>query len=151
MNNDQVSSGVLFVFGLAVCLRSIHYELGTLSAPESGLMPFLTGAAISSFSGAGFVHATIKSRRGEGWASLLKGLHLKRPLIILASLASYIVLLKPLGFFLCTAAFMGFLLRAIVAQRWPVVIGVALLTAIASYLIFEIWLKAQLPIGPWGI
>jgi hypothetical protein len=32
-----------------------------------------------------------------------------------------------------------------------VVIGVALLSAVASYLIFDIWLKAQLPKGPLGI
>jgi hypothetical protein len=32
-----------------------------------------------------------------------------------------------------------------------VVIACSILTAAASYLIFEVWLKAQLPKGPLGI
>ena len=63
---------------------------------------------------------------------------------------AYALLLHSLGFSLCTALFVGFLLRAVKPQRWPVVMAGGILAALGTYGIFELWLKAQLPRGPWG-
>ena len=151
MNNDQGSSALLFFLGLTICLNSIPYKLGSLSSPESGFMPFLAGVVVSFFAIVGFIDATLRRKKGEGWSSVLQGMRWDRALVILISLLAYALLLVPLGFFLCTSLFIAFLLRGIVPQRWPVVIIGALLTATASYIIFEIWLKAQLPKGILGI
>ena len=69
----------------------------------------------------------------------------------MAALAGYVLLVKTLGFLICTALFTGFLLRAVVPQRWGTVFAVALITALVSYGIFQVWLKAQLPSGILGI
>lgn len=151
MNNDQLSGAVWFGLGLAVCLGSLQYKLGTPAAPGTGFMPFLTGLAICFFSGIGLIHATLRKRRGEGWSPVLQGVFWKNAMIILVSLLAYALLLFPLGFVITTTLFIAFLLRAIVPQRWSVVIACSILTAAASYLIFEVWLKAQLPKGPLGI
>ena len=151
MNNDQLSGAVWFGLGLAVCLGSLQYKLGTPAAPGTGFMPFLTGLAICFFSGIGLIHATLRKRRGEGWSPVLQGVSWKNAMIILVSLLAYALLLFPLGFVITTTLFIAFLLRAIVPQRWSVVIACSILTAAASYLIFEVWLKAQLPRGPLGI
>lgn len=151
MNNDQLSGAVWFGLGLAVCLGSLQYKLGTPAAPGTGFMPFLTGLAICFFSGIGLIHATLRKRRGEGWSPVLQGVFWKNAMIILVSLLAYALLLFPLGFVITTTLFIAFLLRAIVPQRWSVVIACSILTAAASYLIFEVWLKAQLPRGPLGI
>jgi putative tricarboxylic transport membrane protein len=151
LNNDQLSGAVWFGLGLAVCLGSLQYKLGTPAAPGTGFMPFLTGLAICFFSGIGLIHATLRKRRGEGWSPVLQGVFWKNAMIILVSLLAYALLLFPLGFVITTTLFIAFLLRAIVPQRWSVVIACSILTAAASYLIFEVWLKAQLPRGPLGI
>ncbi|NWF56124.1 MAG: tripartite tricarboxylate transporter TctB family protein [Syntrophaceae bacterium] len=151
MNNDQLSSTVWFILGLAVCLGSLQYKLGTPASPGTGFMPFLAGLAICFFSGIGLIHSTLRRRQGEGWVPLLRGVLWKNALIILVSLLAYALLLVPLGFSLTTALFIGFLLRAIAPQRWSVVVACSLLTAAISYLLFEVWLKAQLPKGPFGI
>lgn len=151
MNNDQLSGAVWFGLGLAVCLGSLQYKLGTPAAPGTGFMPFLTGLAICFFSGIGLIQATLRKRRGEGWSPVLQGVFWKNAMIILVSLLAYALLLFPLGFVITTTLFIAFLLRAIVPQRWSVVIACSILTAAASYLIFEVWLKAQLPKGPLGI
>lgn len=150
MNNDQVSSSVWFVLGLAVCLGSLQYRLGSPASPGTGFMPFLTGAAMCLFSGIGLIQATLRRRRGEGWLPLLRGVAWQNALIILISLLAYALLLKILGFVPTTAVFIAFLLRVISPQRWSVVFVSSILTALASYLIFELWLKAQLPKGPLG-
>jgi hypothetical protein len=146
-----VSSTVWFILGLAVCLGSLQYKLGTPASPGTGFMPFLAGAAICFFSGIGLIHSTLRRRQGEGWTPVLQGVFWKNALIILISLLGYALLLVPLGFVIITTLFIAFLLRAIAPQRWSVVIACSILTAAMSYLIFEIWLKAQLPKGPLGI
>jgi hypothetical protein len=151
LNNDQASSGAFFFIGLAIALGAVRYKLGTFSSPDSGLMPFLVGLAIASLAAIGFIYATLEKRRGSGWTPLLKKFRWERVLIVLASLAGYIFLVRTLGFLICTALFIGFLLKAIVPQRWSIVFAVAVITALASYGIFELWLKAQLPRGILGI
>jgi hypothetical protein len=80
----------------------------------------------------------------------MKGLAWKKFLLVLGALFAFALLLKPLGFSLCTAVFIGFLLRTVQPQRWFIVGAGGVLTALGTYGIFEIWLQAQLPKGPWG-
>lgn len=150
MNHDQVSSGLFFLAGLGICLYSMHYKLGTLAAPASGLMPFLSGAVICLLAGIGFVQGTLRRLGGEGWRPILRGVAWGRGLLTLVALLGFLLLLKPLGFLLTTLLFVGVLLRTILPQRWPVVVAVSVLTAALSYLLFEVWLRAQLPAGPLG-
>ena len=151
MNRNQAISGLFFILGLLICLASLPYKLGSLAAPESGLMPFLSGAAMCLLAVIGFVRASLRSQRRERRSPLFKGHAWQRSLLTLVALLAFQSLLNPLGFALTTVLFIGFLLRAIVPQRWSVVVAVSLLTTLLSYMIFEVWLKAQLPKGPWGI
>jgi len=151
LNNDQASSSVLFIVGVAIAIGAEGYELGSLSAPNSGLVPFLTGLGVCLFSVVGFAHATISRQRHESRAPLFHGTSWRQAALVVVVLVVYLLLLKHLGFLLCTALFIGFLLRAIAPRRWSVVIGMAILTALACYGIFEWWLKAQLPKGFLGI
>lgn len=151
MNRDQLSSGLFFLSGCLISYSSLPYKLGSLAAPESGLMPFLAGAAICLLAAIGFVNATFRRLKGERWEALLRGRAWKRGLLIVVALLAFVVLLKPLGFLFTTVLFIGFLLRAIVPQKWPLVVVVSVMTATFAYLVFEVWLKAQLPTGPLGI
>jgi len=151
VNQDQLSSGLFVLLGCAICLYSLPYRLGTLAAPESGLMPFLSGAAIALLAALGFILGTLRRLQGEGWQPLFQGVAWRRGLLTLGALLGYLLLQTHLGFTLTTVLFIGFLLRAIFPQRWSVVIVTSVLTATISYLVFEVWLQAQLPKGPFGI
>jgi hypothetical protein len=48
---------------------------------------------------------------------------------------------------LSTFLFLGFLLRVVEPQRWPMVIGGSALVSFVSYGVFALWLKAELPKG----
>ena len=151
MNNDQASSAVLFLIGSAICLGALRYRLGTFAQPDSGFVPFLAGAGICLFCAIGFIQATVLRRGGQGWTPPFSGFFWGKMLVVVAALAAYVLLLKPMGFLLCTALFVGFLLRAIEPQRWPIVVSIAVVTALACYGVFEIWLQAQLPKGFLGV
>jgi len=150
LNNDQVSAAVWLAVGAIIAVASLRYGLGSFDSPGTGFVPFWAGLAVSLFSCIGLVHATLKQKRGAGWRPVMRGFMWRKSLIVLAALLAYSLLLTSLGFVLCTALFMGFLLRVVKPQGWLVVIAGSVLTALGSYGIFEVWLKAQLPKGPWG-
>lgn len=151
MNTDQASSAVLFATGVVICLGAVRYRLGSFAQPDSGLVPFLAGAAICLCCALGFLQATWRQRRGEGWASPFAGVTWRRMLAVAGALVAYVLCLRTLGFLLCTALFVGYLLRAIEPQRWAVVVCVAAITALACFCVFDLWLQAQLPKGFLGI
>jgi hypothetical protein len=149
-NNDQVSAAIWLALGTIICLAALGYDLGTLASPGTGFMPFLAGLAMVLFSAIGLGYGTLRRKQGTGWKPTLRGLRWDKSLLVLTALFTYIFLLPPLGFSLCTALFIGFLLKAVKPQKWSVVVSGSILTALGAYGVFELWLKAQLPKGPWG-
>lgn len=147
MNNDQVSTGIWFGIGVLIMVFAVPYELGDLQQPGTGFMPFVTGLAICLLAAIGFIAGTKAQKRGQRWKNFLKGVRWQKPLMALAGLFAYAFLLQPLGFLLATALLVGFLLKAIQPQRWPVVVSGAVLTSLVAYGVFQVWLQAQLPQG----
>jgi len=72
-------------------------------------------------------------------------------LYVLIILLGYAFFLKTLGFLICTFLFVFFIYE--VVEPWKIRRGIliALLSTIASHLIFQILIKAQLPRGFLGI
>jgi len=150
LNNDQVSASLWFAGGGLIAWGSVEYGVGTLAAPGTGFITLLAGLGICFFSLIGLIAATIESRKGSGWKPVMKGLEWQKSFLVMAALVGYGLLLSRIGFILCTALFVGFMLRVVKPQSWPVVIGGGILAALGTYGIFELWLKAQLPTGPLG-
>jgi len=149
-NNDQVSGAIWIVAGIAIALGSLRYGLGPLESPGTGFLPFWAGCAVAALASIGLIQSTLRRRRGVGWRPILRGVLWHKPLIVMAALVAFSLFMKPLGFVLCTVLFIGFLLRAVEPQPWPVVVAGALGTAFGAFALFSLWLKAQLPQGPWG-
>jgi len=150
VNNDQASAAVWLIVGAIITAGSISIGVGTLSNPETGLFPFLAGSVITVLSCLGLIFSTLQKRKGVGWKPTMANLRWGNSLIVVAAMLGYTFALQTLGFALCTALFVGFLLRAVQPQRWPVVIGWGIGTALVCYVIFEVWLQAHLPKGPFG-
>ena len=81
---------------------------------------------------------------------MTKGVMWGRVLLTGGGIFAYAFLLTPLGFTLCTALYVSFLLRVGKFYRWPVAIAGGIVTALATYGIFVSLLKVQFPKGPWG-
>lgn len=149
-NNEQVGSAIWLVIGIIIALNAHTYELGTLAAPESGLMPFLAGLAICAFAFIGFVHGTLQHKRGIGWKPVLQGSLWQKSFIVFIALLCYALFLTKLGFLLCTMIFLGFLFRTVKPMKWRWVILGSILFSLGAFAIFQLWLKAQLPKGLLG-
>jgi glucan phosphoethanolaminetransferase (alkaline phosphatase superfamily) len=76
---------------------------------------------------------------------------LKKTIYALIVLFAYVLLLKSLGFLLCTFLLVFSIYVVLEPKRLKMGILVAVLSAAVSYFIFQVVIKAQLPRGFLGI
>jgi putative tricarboxylic transport membrane protein len=145
---NPVASGILLAFGLAVALGSLKYGFGSFDSPGAGFLPFFAGAGMAVFSAAAF----FQSLRGK-WAPLGKlwsEVRWRRAAVATVCLLVYSFLLRDLGFLISTFILMTYLFRMLEPSGWKETLFAAFATTFGFYLVFQVWLEAQLPRGPLG-
>ena len=147
---DQLSSLVWLAFAFYIGIESLRLPLGSWRDPGPGFLPLGAGIGLALLSLAAFFQARFRTEEKprQGWYSRRKW---KSLLVILGVLFGYALLLDFLGFLVSTFLLLVLLFRLVEPQRWIVAIGGSALASIASYIIFEVWLKTQLPKGIFGI
>jgi putative tricarboxylic transport membrane protein len=150
-NNQQAGSVVWLIVGICIILNILFsYRLGSFNSPGAGFMPFLAGLAMCFFAFAALVQATLRQKRGAGWEAVLKGSMWRRSLVVFVALVLYALLLSHLGFVVCTFLFLLVSFRSIKPMKWVWIVPGSILSTLAFYGIFELWLRGNFPKGPWG-
>jgi len=149
-NPDQFSSLVWFVVGMIITLWSLKYGFGSFSEPGVGFITFFAGAILALLSlllfFGSFRERKIPSVLHHLWANL----DVKKVLYVLLLLVGYTLLLRPLGFFLCTFLLLFLLFRVKGAYGIFTILLVSFSVTAGSYLVFQVWLQVQLPRGILG-
>ena len=145
MPRDLVSG----LFWLAVAIfAAVHglssLQFGSLNRPGPGFFPFWGGVVLALLSAvlivSSFWRAPVASRvRPESW----------KPVVVVGALLAYLLLLESLGFVAVTFLFLLLLFR-LERRGWALSAVSAVIGAFASYVLFQVWLKAQLPTGTFG-
>lgn len=140
-------SGIFFMgIGIFFSLYARFVEIGTWNEPGPGFLPFWAGITITVMAAFLFI-GSFKGKdplrppffpETDSW---------KRVLITFLALIVYNLLLNPLGFFLTTLFFVGFLVRFIFPQSIFRTLVVAIASAIVARLLFINFLETQLPKG----
>jgi putative tricarboxylic transport membrane protein len=146
---DQISSLIWLLFALYICIESLRLPLGSMREPGAGFLPLGSGLCLGVLSAIVYFQARFRKKEDvrrswyskERWKSLL---------IILAVLFAYSLLLEFLGFLVSTFILLLMLFRLAQPRRWVVAVGGSALASILSYMVFEVWLKTQLPKGILG-
>lgn len=146
--HDLGTSVLLFVVGLFIIFYAPEFGLGTMGVPGPGFMPFCTGFVMCIFSTITFLQALFSKpvEREKIWA----GVRFPKLILVLMALVIYALVFKPLGFLLSTFILILVLMRYIETQNWMTCVLGGVFSSGLSYLLFEIWLKAQLPKGVFG-
>ena len=152
---NLVSSLVCIGFGTIFCIGSVRYGDVRSGMPSAGFFPFMGGTILICLSFVELV-SVIVERNKKDYTS--KREHFfpqrnswKRLLLTLLSLFAYVLSLGYLGFSISTFLFVIFLMRFLEPQKWTTAIAMAFLTSTLSYVLFELWLKVQLPKGMFGV
>src|SRR5262249_61379506 len=69
---------------------------------------------------------------------------------LVAALAVYTAILEWAGYPIATFFLVLYMVKITHPQRWLLALGISLLAAGGSYLLFAVWLKVPLPPGAWG-
>ncbi len=151
MSREQGAALVWLAIAIIICVSSYRLVLGSFHNPGPGLYPFLAGAimGVACLVYLAELRGTASGKKGkplwEDWRRLSKmG-------IAVFVLLAYAVGMNYLGFLISTLLFLIILLRTIGNQRWSVVILESLLASGISHLLFQVWLRADLPKGIFQI
>ncbi len=150
MNKDQASSLVWLTFALFICAETLRrLSLGSWGDPGPGFLPALSGGILGVLALIHFLHSYLR-KSGESRGLGILPERWKALLFVIISLFVYVFLLEPLGFVTATFLLLIILFRAAEPHPWMVVIGGSALTSFITYLLFDVFLKCQLPKGILG-
>ena len=140
----ELRSGVFFL-GLSVFViwESLRVELGTLREPGTGFVSFCAGVVLVPLS----LALILKGRGTRESSNPLS----RRVILALVFMFAYSYALEPLGFFLATFIFIGFLFRLGEPRPWWFLVGASVLATSAIYFVFGVLLHVYFPRGFLGI
>lgn len=148
MKREDIGSSLFWLaVGLGVAYAGYDLELGTLRDPGSGFVLFWVGVIMAALSLAILIGALRLKPGMVALAPRWAGARWKQILSVVAALVLYAFFFDGLGFLLSTTLVLLFLFKAIEPQRWSVAIAGAVLSALAAYAVFHLWLGTQLPKG----
>ena len=142
-------AGALFwvTAGLLACYGAMQLGLGSVTEPGAGFIFFWSGlmlVILSLIALADSVRTPAETPREMGESNWTK------IALVLLSLLLYAFFLERLGFVPTTFILVSFLLACVEGTSWFRSLGVACAAALASYAMFELWLKIRLPKGLFG-
>jgi glucan phosphoethanolaminetransferase (alkaline phosphatase superfamily) len=151
MATDKITGLFFLLLSIYVCIESYGLGLGAFSNPKAGLFPFISGILLGFFSILGFFDKMPLKKAFEDAGNTIRQWKLKKTIYALIVLFAYVLLLKSLGFLLCTFLLVFSIYVVLEPKRLKMGILVAVLSAAVSYFIFQVVIKAQLPRGFLGI
>ncbi|HZH52147.1 MAG TPA: tripartite tricarboxylate transporter TctB family protein [Microvirga sp.] len=145
MSPNRIAGGFFLLLALGAIAGAVRLEIGTPSEPQPGFFPFLGGLGLAILS----VLLIVQDLRGRGTDGE-PFVDTKRPIMAVAGLTAFVLLLDLLGYVLATAALSLALLVILgVRLRWGALLS-ALGLAAGSYILFDRILDVPLPEGILG-
>ena len=147
-NPDQWSSLFWLLAGIGITLGSLKYGFGTLQAPGAGFITFFAGMILSLLAVVFFLSSLKRDKKlHEGVKILWEGLEVGKVIYVIFLLVAYTLILKHLGFLITTFGLLCLLFKVKAAYPLLKIILISLLVTTGAYLLFQVWLKVQLPRG----
>ena len=141
----RLPSAALVLLGLAALYKASDLSFGSLRQPDSGFYPTLICIALIVL---GVVSLLNREPAGEPEAAPEPSGTL-RVWVVVAALAVYALVLKPVGFLICTSALLVLLLKGMGGVSWRGSALSAVLASVACYVLFT-RLGVALPAGILG-
>jgi len=141
-------AALFFLAGAIVIFDSVRLGVGwrEVEGPRPGYFPFYIGLIMCAASLVNFARA-LALRPAQNKTFVEVG-QLKMVLAVLVPTAVYALLVTWAGIYAASVVFVAFFMRWLGKYAWWKVAAVSVGTAVALYLVFEMWFKVPLPKGP---
>jgi hypothetical protein len=153
-----IEGPVWIAIGVVICAAAYATGLGTFREPGAGFVAAVAGLFIIA------VGSVVSVTRGSGPEKEEKVKAIsnstRMPLVqcpafkmayTVAILLFYAIFLNPLGYIVTTFIALFALFYDLSRRRWAVPLFASVVSVAVTYIVFEVWLKSQLPRGilPW--
>lgn len=143
---DRISGVVGLLFAIFMGIHSYLLGMGTLNKPGAGFLFFWTSVALGGLSLSVIIRA-VTGRKPEEGRPIFGRQNLLKVVLVLVSVFLYAIFMERIGFIPVTLMLFLFLLGVIEKKKWSLTIFISVAVTVVSYLIFEVWLRSQLPKG----
>ncbi len=153
MEKGNRLSGIFWLFlSFVIAEESYRLGVGNLHSPQAGFLPFVASIVLGVLS---LLLVLSTRRRGPREAGEMEDVTFNKRLLlkvvwVILALFLYAIFLDALGFVLVSMVLIAFLLRIIEPQKGYVVALGTILIPVLAYLLFDYFLKVQLPKGIFG-
>lgn len=145
---DAVAAAVVLLFAAVAAFEAARLlPFGVVRNPGPGFFPWWASVSLALLSLV-LLGSSLLARPAAGGEAA--GSRWGKVAGVLAALAAYALILESVGYPIATFLLVLFMLRITEPHRWPVALGLAVLAAGGSYLVFAVWLSVPLPAGPFA-
>jgi hypothetical protein len=148
LTGDRILALAFGLFGVVWIVEARKLAYWSDFAPGSGFLPYWLGVVIVALA----VFQLVQSFRAPAAAAAGEGAPRRtaRVGLIVGGLFLCLAALPWVGFPVAIAAYLAYLVGFV--ERRPIgdVLLVAFGASLALWLIFKVWLRVPLPVGPWG-
>jgi hypothetical protein len=148
---DWISGVFWLLFAVFISIESKRLGLGTLRGPGPGFLSFWASNALGLMSVVILIRAWTEKKAEQPGIPIFGRQHSLKVPLVLISVFLYAMLMETFGFIPLTLMLFLFLLGVVEKKRWPFTVFVSIVVTAGSYLIFEVWLRSQLPKGLLGL
>ena len=149
MRRDLVSALFWLAVAIFAAVQGLALKLGSLHQPGPGFFPFWGGVVLGLLSLVLAVKSLGSRSLSGSPAEPVARPESSRLFVVTVAILGYVLLLERVGFVAVTFAFLLLLLR-LERRGWAFSAMTAGAGAAASWALFQLWLKTQLPVGPLG-
>jgi putative tricarboxylic transport membrane protein len=121
------------VFSVAICWGAVQLDLGRLTEPGPGFMPFIMGTLMFALTIASFFEKGLSVKEGQP----LTQKKIVKLVLTVAALWLYAFLLSIIGFALDTLLLMVFLFAVIHEVKWTMAVVASVITVAVCYFLFS--------------
>ncbi len=146
MDRVEAAAGVVVLaVGLSLLIAALRFPFMLQGVPGPGFLPLLSSFGITA-AGVVLVFKAMRhpARAAISWPPASGWLRVG---LMLAAMAASFVLLEALGFLIVTTLFMAAMVWFLGERSWRILATVPVLSAVALYVVFAVWLRVPLPKG----
>jgi len=145
---DCISSIFWLIISVLILKESWDLPFGTLSRPKPGFFPLIIGMALGLLSLTLLVKSWLgKKDSREDFIFFPERGGWKRVGLTLGTMLVFYLIFESVGFPLTTFFLILVLIRFVEPHKWLYSVGTAALISLCSYLLFQVLLKSDLPMG----
>jgi len=142
---NAITAVVLMLLGGVVIFDALRLGTGWgTDGPKSGFFPFWLAVILVGTC----VLILVQSLRERSSEPFVTRAQLVPVLKVLAPATAAVVLMQFIGLYVAAALYLAFYMRLVGRHTWFVVVTIAILVPVVTFLVFETWFLVPMPKGP---